>query len=291
MDREGVLLLIGAHESIVGGFEKSITRAVEDECEAVQIFTGPPGRWAIPQIKDKAARAFRKALTDHGTMPVIVHGIYLINPAAPDPDIWVRSLMALKEEYARCTALSVDRLIIHPGSHRETSVDNGVQRAAEMVQAVLSENNSGPDILLENTAGSGSSIGSSFTHLANIRERSGFQDRVRYCLDTAHAFAAGYDLRDRKRVKSVLEQIDGEAGLENISCIHLNDSMKELGSRVDRHERIGEGHIGEKGFRAIVNKEIFADMPGILETQPFPDSQGRYRSQIRYLKSMMGETS
>jgi len=284
-------LLIGAHESIVGGFEKSITRAVEDECEAVQIFTGPPGRWTIPQVRGKAAIAFKKALADHGAMPVVVHGIYLINPAGPDPDMWVRSLMALKEEYTRCKALGIDRLIIHPGSHRETSVDDGVQRAAEMIQAVLSENNAGPDILLENTAGSGSSIGSSFTHLANIRELSGFQDRVRYCFDTAHAFAAGYDLRDRKRVKSALTQIDGEAGLENIFCVHLNDSMKELGSRVDRHERIGEGHIGEKGFRAIVNRDVFADVPGILETQPFPDSEGRYLSQIRFLKSMVGGIS
>lgn len=284
-------MLIGAHESIVGGFEKSITRAVEDECEAVQIFTGPPGRWTIPQVRGKAAIAFKKALADHGAMPVVVHGIYLINPAGPDPDMWVRSLMALKEEYARCKALGIDRLIIHPGSHRETSVDDGVQRAAEMIQAVLSENNAGPDILLENTAGSGSSIGSSFTHLANIRELSGFQDRVRYCFDTAHAFAAGYDLRDRKRVKSALTQIDGEAGLENIFCVHLNDSMKELGSRVDRHERIGEGHIGEKGFRAIVNRDVFADVPGILETQPFPDSEGRYLSQIRFLKSMVGGIS
>ena len=284
-------MLIGAHESIVGGFEKSITRAVEDECEAVQIFTGPPGRWTIPQVRGKAAIAFKKALADHGAMPVVVHGIYLINPAGPDPDMWVRSLMALKEEYTRCKALGIDRLIIHPGSHRETSVDDGVQRAAEMIQAVLSENNAGPDILLENTAGSGSSIGSSFTHLANIRELSGFQDRVRYCFDTAHAFAAGYDLRDRKRVKSALTQIDGEAGLENIFCVHLNDSMKELGSRVDRHERIGEGHIGEKGFRAIVNRDVFADVPGILETQPFPDSEGRYLSQIRFLKSMVGGIS
>ena len=284
-------MLIGAHESIVGGFEKSITRAVEDECEAVQIFTGPPGRWTIPQVRGKAAIAFKKALADHGAMPVVVHGIYLINPAGPDPDMWVRSLMALKEEYTRCKALGIDRLIIHPGSHRETSVDDGVQRAAEMIQAVLSENNAGPDILLENTAGSGSSIGSSFTHLANIRELSGFQDRVRYCFDTAHAFAAGYDLRDRKRVKSALAQIDGEAGLENIFCVHLNDSMKELGSRVDRHERIGEGHIGEKGFRAIVNRDVFADVPGILETQPFPDSEGRYLSQIRFLKSMVGGIS
>jgi deoxyribonuclease-4 len=284
-------LLIGAHESIAGGFEKSIHRAVEDECEAVQIFTGAPGRWKIPSIEPHAALAFKNTLSANGNVPVVVHGAYLVNPASPDPDLWVRSLVGLKEEYARCQALGIANLIIHPGSHKDTSVEDGIRRAAEMIQTVLEENVDGPDILLENTAGSGSSIGSSFVQLASIRELSGHTGRVRYCFDTAHAFAAGYDLRDGKKVKSTLSQIDGEAGLENIKTVHLNDSMKELGSRVDRHERIGEGQIGKKGFRAIVRKEVFTDVPGILETQPLPDSAGRYRPQVRLLKRLAGMTS
>jgi deoxyribonuclease-4 len=288
---EGITLLIGAHESIAGGFERSITRALEDECEAFQIFTGPPGRWTIPQVEDKAARAFRNALSANGDMPVAVHGIYLINPASPDADIWVRSLVALKEEYSRCRNLGIDHLIIHPGSHKDTSVEDGIQRAAEMVQAVLEENGDGPDILLENTAGSGSSIGSSFAQLAAIRDSTGFQDRVRFCFDTAHAFAAGYDMRDEERVTSMLGRIDGEAGLDNIKAFHLNDSMKELGSRVDRHARIGEGLIGMKGFAAIVNREVFHQVPGILETPPLPDNEGRYRPQVRRLKKLLGVPS
>ena len=284
-------MLIGAHESIAGGFERSITRALEDGCEAFQIFTGPPGRWTIPQVEDKAARAFRDALSANGVMPVLVHGIYLINPASPDPDMWVRSLVALKEEYSRCRILGVGHLIIHPGSHRDTSVEDGIQRAAEMVQAVLEENGDGPDILLENTAGSGSSIGSSFDQLAAIRELTGFPDRVRFCFDTAHAFAAGYDMRDEASVTSMLGRIDGEAGLENIKAVHLNDSMKELGSRVDRHERIGEGHIGMNGFAAIVNREAFHLVPGILETPPLSDEEGRYHPQVRRLKKLLGVPS
>ena len=281
-------MLIGAHESIAGGFEKSIIRAMEDECESVQIFTGPPGRWTIPKVGKMAARKFRKSVSDHGAMPVVVHGIYLINPAGPDPDMWVRSLMALTEEYARCRALGINSLVIHPGSHRQTSVEEGIKRASEMIQVVLDENDDGPDILLENTAGSGSSIGSSFAQLASIREMTGYAQRVKLCFDTAHAFAAGYDLRDRKKVKAALARIDEEAGIENIRCIHLNDSMKELGTRVDRHERIGKGHIGENGFRAILRQEVFAAVPGILETQPLPDSAGRYLSQVRLLKKLAG---
>jgi deoxyribonuclease-4 len=277
-------LLIGAHESISGGFEKSIHRAAEDECECVQIFTGPPGRWKVPPLDPNAIQAFKEAWSANGGIPIVVHGAYLINPASPDPDLWVRSLRALKEEFARCMALGIGQLIIHPGSHKETSVEDGLRRAAEMVQAVLEENESGPNILLENTAGSGSSVGYTFDQLATVRELAGFPDRVRFCLDTAHAFAAGYDMRDSKKVKSALAQIDGEAGLDNIRAVHLNDSMKEVGSRVDRHERIGEGHIGEKGFRAIVNEEVFANVPGILETQPQPDTEGRYRPQVQLLK-------
>ncbi len=283
-------MLIGAHESIAGGFEKSIHRAVEDECEAVQIFTGPPGRWKVPQVEADAANAFKEALSANGEMPVVVHGAYLINPASPDPDLWIRSLVALKEEFARCEALGIDNLIIHPGSHKDTSVEDGVSRAAEMVRTLLAENEGGPNILLENTAGSGSSIGSSFAQLAAIREQSGYPDRVFYCFDTAHAFAAGYDMRDDEDVKSMLERIDDEAGLDNIRAVHLNDSMKELGSRIDRHERIGEGHIGMNGFAAIVNQEVFHQIPGILETQPVPDDEGRYRPQVRLLKKLSGAT-
>jgi deoxyribonuclease-4 len=221
-------------------------------------------------------------------LPVVVHGIYLINPAGPDSDTWLRSQVALKEEYARCRTLGIDKLVIHPGSHRQTSVKDGISRAAGMIKTVLDEYEKGPDILLENTAGSGSSIGSSFVELAAIREQSGYPGRVRFCFDTAHAYAAGYDLRDRKRVKAALARIDMEAGLENIRCVHLNDSAKELGSRVDRHERIGKGHIGENGFFAILREEAFLEIPGILETQPMPDSAGRYRPQVRLLKKLAG---
>jgi deoxyribonuclease-4 len=281
-------LLIGAHESIAGGIDKSIHRAVEDECESVQIFTGPPGRWKVPSVEPNAVRAFKEAQSTNGSFPVVVHGAYLINPAGPDPDLWVRSLHALKEEYIRCTALGIGLLIIHPGSHKDTSVDDGVCRAAEMVQAVLEENGEGPDILLENTAGSGSSVGCTFSQLAAIRALAGFPDRIRFCLDTAHAFAAGYDMRDGKSVKSMLERIDGEAGLDNIRAVHLNDSMKELGSKVDRHERIGEGCIGMNGFAALVNQDVFQQVPGILETQPLPDGEGRYRPQVQLLKKLAG---
>jgi deoxyribonuclease-4 len=279
-------VLIGAHESISGGYDRSVRRAVEDECEAFQIFTSPPGRWRTPSIASSAARAFLSAQSANGPLPVLVHCIYLINPASPDPDIWVRSLMALKEEYARCIALGIEQLVVHPGSHKGTSEKDGIGRAAEMIQAVFEEYPRGPELLLENTAGSGSSIGSSFSHLSAIRDLVKGGRMVGYCLDTAHAYAAGYDLRNAAKLNETMRRIDGEAGLDHIAAVHLNDSLKELGSGVDRHERIGEGQIGKDGFKAIVQHENFADIPGILETQPLPDNRNRYRPQVRLLKKL-----
>jgi deoxyribonuclease-4 len=217
---------------------------------------------------------------------VLVHARYLINPAGPDPDMWIRSLMALREEYERSRILGVDGLVIHPGSHRKTTDKDGVRRAAEMIDGLLDDQREGPPLLLENTAGSGSSLGADFSQLADIRDRVSSPHRVAYCLDTAHAFAAGYDLRGETAVQRSLKRIDDEAGLGDLIAVHLNDSAKELGSRVDRHARIGQGLIGLDGFRAILQREEFTNVPGILETEPNADREGRYRPQVELLLSL-----
>ncbi|UCG38708.1 MAG: deoxyribonuclease IV [bacterium] len=281
-------MIFGAHESITGGFHEAVARAVEDGCEAVQIFTGPPARWTIPSIEREAAEIFRLVLEASGLGSVLAHGPYLINPASPDPDLWIRSKVALGEECRRCRTLGIRQVIIHPGSHRGTSIGDGVRRAAEMIGQVLEENPEGPGLLLENTAGSGSSIGGSFSHLAAIRELAGNPERVHYCFDTAHAFAAGYDLRDSTAVNNTLRRVDGEVGMGNVLAVHLNDSGKELGSRVDRHQRIGKGFIGLKGFGALLSREELSGVPGILETQPLPEDEGRYRPELRLLKKLRG---
>jgi deoxyribonuclease-4 len=279
-------LLIGAHESIAGGIEKSIGRAVEDRCEVVQIFTGAPGRWKVPPVTEEAAGAFKAAVADNAIRAVHVHGAYLINPAGPDKELWKRSLVALEEEYLRCSSLGVDGLIIHPGSHKDTSVEAGVDRAAEMVGTLLSKHPDGPPVLLENTAGSGSVLGGTFDELAAIREGSKASDRVFFCFDTAHAFAAGYDLRNLESVAGTMTRIDDEGGLDHVRAVHLNDSKKEFGSGVDRHERIGEGFIGADGFVALLARSELATIPGFLETTPHPDGEGRYRPQVELLMAL-----
>ncbi len=282
-------MLIGAHESIAGGIAKSIDRAVEDGCEVIQIFTGAPGRWKVPPVDPEAAGKFKSVLARSPINSVHVHGAYLVNPAGPDPELWNRSLAALNVEYHRCRELDVDGLIIHPGSHRNTSVEGGIERAAEMIGTLLSDNPDGPPVLLENTAGSGSTLGGTFSELAAIREKSGAPDRVFFCFDTAHAFAAGYDLRGEETVADTMRRVDDEAGLSKIMAVHLNDSKREFGSGVDRHERIGEGFIGDDGFAALLAREEFAALPGFLETDPAPDNEGRYRPQIEKLMALRGD--
>ena len=279
-------LLIGAHESIAGGFDRAIHRAVEDGCRAAQIFTGSPGRWEAPPIEPGTAQGFQTALEQSGVQSVLVHARYLINPASPDPHLWIRSMMALREEYERAGILGVDGLVIHPGSHRGTTDEDGIRRASEMIGRLLEESKDGPLLLLENTAGSGSALGADFSHLAAIREGTFHPDRIAYCMDTAHAFAAGYDLSDEAAVRSSMGRIDTEIGLENIRALHLNDSAKGLGSRIDRHARIGEGLIGLNGFRALFETGEFISIPGILETEPHADKEGRYRPQVELLLSL-----
>jgi deoxyribonuclease-4 len=284
--REDLFLLIGAHESIAGGFHRAIHRAVEDGCRSVQIFTCPPGRWAAPPLKPEAVRYFLSALEDSGILSVLVHARYLINLAGADPDLRARSMTALREEYERSGLLGADGLVVHPGSHGRSGQTDGIRRASEMIGCLLDGTKEGPLLLLENTAGSGSVLGADFSQLAAIREGTPGADRIAYCFDTAHAFAAGFDLRGKGAVHRLLKRVDNELGLENVKAVHLNDSKKELGSRVDRHARIGEGFIGSNAFKVLLDRDEFALTPGILETEPLPDSEGRYRPQVQLLSSL-----
>jgi len=283
-------MLVGAHESISGGIELSIERAVEDGCETVQIFSGSPNRWSVPPVDDSNAELFKEKVKASGMGPVLVHGSYLVNPASPDPDLWQRSLVATVSEYRRCAALDADFLVVHPGSHRGAGLAEGIGRAAELLTRVLEEVPDGPVILLENTAGSGNVLGGDFGELARIREMTGEGGRIGYCFDTAHAFAAGYDLSSPDGIAESLQRIDAEGDLDLIGAFHLNDSEKPLGSQVDRHARIGEGLMGKPSFEFLLRHGDFNGRPAVLETKPLPDPEGRYRDQVELLKKLRGDT-
>lgn len=287
-------MLIGAHESISGGVELSIERAGEDGCEVVQIFSGSPNRWSVPPIEDSTAAFFREKVKESGIASILVHGSYLVNPASPDPDLWSRSLSATVSEYHRCAALGADYLVVHPGSHRGAGLEEGIRKAANFFSRVLEEVSASflpgdPIILLENTAGSGNVLGGEFRELAMIRKGIMADDRVGYCFDTAHAFAAGYDLSTPAKIAESLDRIDREAGLDVIGAFHLNDSEKPLGSNIDRHARIGEGLLGQVPFECLLQYDVFKDSPAVLETKPLPDPEGRYRDQVDLLKKLRGD--
>lgn len=282
-------MLIGAHESISGGLERSVERAEEDGCEAMQIFSGSPGSWSVPPVSLDAAEKFRERFAGSPLRSVMVHGSYLINPASPDHALWERSLDAMKGEYNRCRQIAADYLVVHPGSHRGSGPDDGIRRAAGLVARVLDDACDGPAILLENTAGSGNTLGGTFSELGRIRGLIPFPDRVGFCLDTAHAFAGGYDLGSGEGVRKALARINNEACPGLIMAFHINDSVRPLGSGVDRHARIGEGLMGMDGIKTLLGMGEFRDHPAILETRPLPVPQGRYRDQVDLLKSLRME--
>ncbi len=279
-------MLIGAHESIAGGIEHSPDRAVEDRCEVMQIFTGPPLRWDTAPLTGESISAFRNGVVRTGLESVIVHGAYLINPATPDAALRQRSGNALLSEYMRCAELGVDYLVIHPGSHRGSGASGGIVCVAALLDELFDSVKEGPLLLLENTAGSGHALGGSFNELSKIRERVMCSDRVAYCFDTAHAFAAGYDISGEEGLEHVFVRFDSEAGVDLIKVFHLNDTLKPLGSRVDRHARIGEGILGLVPFARLLQDARFTQHPGILETPPLTGAGGRYRPQVRTLVSL-----
>jgi len=284
-------MLIGAHESIAGGIELAPKRALEDGCEVLQIFSSSPTRWEPAPLGQESISAFRKNVRRAGLKSVIVHGSYLINPASPDKEIWKRSRRALLEEYRRCTKLDADYLVIHPGSHKGSGVVEGIARVADLLDAVLDVVKEGPLVLLENTAGSGNVLGGSFRELSGIRDNIHKQERVAYCFDTAHAFAAGYDISDERSLNIAFERFDSEADVDLIKVFHLNDTEKPLGSKVDRHARIGEGILGLAPFARLMADGRFKTRPGILETPPHTEGEDRYGPQIRTLKSLRAGVS
>ena len=256
---------LGAHMSIAGGLDRSFARAEAVDCTALQIFTKNAGQWRGKAIDDTAARAFRAAWKESVIGPVLAHAGYLINLAAPDAELREKSKVAFHDELQRCARLGIPWLVIHPGSHRGQGEDVGLARIVAALKEILADSSTEVGVLLENTAAQGDYLGGRFEHLAEILARVP-HGRLGVCFDTCHAFAAGYDLAGAEGYERVMAEFNRRVGVENIRAFHLNDSLKGLGSRVDRHEQIGRGAIGRAGFAALMTDTRFAAIPKILET-------------------------
>lgn len=273
--------------SVAGGLHLAIERGVQVGCDAIQIFTRNSNQWAAKPIGDEEALAFASARKRSGIGTVVAHDSYLINLASPDPALRRRSIDAFGRELDRCERLGLDALIAHPGAHVGSGEGHGVRRVARALDRVLRERPDGRvAVLLETTAGQGSSIGHRFEHLRDIIGGMEASDRVGVCIDTCHIFAAGYDLRTPESYNDVMERLDRIVGLGKVRAFHLNDCKKDLGCRVDRHEHIGKGFIGLEGFRCLMNDPRFDSVPMFLETPKGPDC-AEDRVNLALLRGML----
>lgn len=266
MEKNKKKLLIGAHLSIEGGFYKAIERGASIGCTVIQIFTKSNRQWFAKPLEQKDIDAFKAAQKTTNITSITAHASYLINLASPKASVRTQSINALKKELDRCEQLGIDYLVLHPGSSVDQKEEKGIELIIEGINKALSQTDSSTMLLLETMAGQGSSLGKTFEQLAIIRTKSAHTKRIGICLDTCHIFAAGYDFRTKATYEALWKTFDAIIGLQHLKVIHINDSKKELNCRVDRHEDIGKGEIGNDGFGFLFNDPRFFDTPKILET-------------------------
>lgn len=266
------MLRLGAHESIAGGVYHAFDRAASVGCDTVQIFVKPNRAWAFNTMTAEDVARFHERQNETGITPVVGHASYLLNLASPKEDLWIRSRDTLIGELERCEMLGASGLVLHPGAHVGSGKAAGLDRVAQALGEVHAATAGlKAEILLETTAGQGTSLGASFEQLARLIEATPKGERLGICLDTCHVFAAGYELRTPQGYAATMAAFDRTIGLDRLKAIHLNDSQYDLGERRDRHEHIGRGHIGLEGFRNLLNDPQLDGLPGFLETPKSPD--------------------
>jgi len=274
--------------SIAGGVDKAPLRGREVGCDAIQVFTKSNRQWRARPLDDDEVAAFQANLKATAMGPVVAHDSYLLNLAAPAAAIWKRSVAAFQEELERAERLGIPYLVTHPGAHLTASEADGIARVAEAlncVHAALPRHR--VRVLLETTAGQGSSLGYRFEQLAAILEQLDAAQRVGICLDTCHLFAAGYDIRSEERYRETMRALAACLGVGRVKAIHLNDSRQALGSHVDRHAHIGEGQLGLAAFRWFLNDPRFRRVPMILETPKGEDQVTADRRNLARLRRLL----
>ncbi len=274
---------LGAHVSTTGGLHKAVLNAVEIGANAFALFTKNQMQWVGKPLTDKEINAFKEACNKHNfkAEQILPHDSYLINLGSPKEEALQKSRGAFLDEMKRCELLGLDRLNFHPGSHlKEISVDECLARVAESINIAL-DKTTGVTAVIENTAGQGSNVGFAFEHLAAIIDKVEDKSRVGVCIDTCHAFAAGYDISTEMGFSQVFDEFERIVGFKYLKGMHLNDAKKDVGSKVDRHSSLGEGMIGIVPFEMIMKDERFNGIPLILET-PEPEI---WHQEVNLLRS------
>jgi deoxyribonuclease-4 len=268
------MLLLGAHLSIAGGCHNALLAASELQCNCVQLFVKNQRQWQMSPISEHDLELWtstREKLKNQ-IVSIVAHSGYLINLASDREDVRTLSNQALRDELTRCNQMGIDRLVLHPGSHRGQGESSGVALVAAGLDAILAEIPT-VKILLETTAGGGHCLGASIEQIARLIDTSKYSDRLGCCLDTCHLHAAGYPLWPKDQLDDLFNLIDRQIGLSRIGCIHLNDAKGAAGSHLDRHEHIGQGQIGIEAFRYILLQKRLSEVPKIIETPKIPGLQ------------------
>ena len=263
--REQANVKVGVHVSISGALDQAVDRAAGVGCDVFQIFSRNPRGWGYKPLLNTDCTAFAEKIRSSGLIPVD-HMPYLPNLASPKEDVYEKSVSALTAELGRCDSLGIPYLVTHLGHHLGAGIAGGRMRVIAAINEALGRVDGPVFLLLENTAGEKNSVGSSFEHIRSIMDGITEKKRIGICFDTCHAFAAGYELRTDDGLQDTLSQFDDMIGLNNLKIIHLNDTKGDRGSGLDRHEHIGMGFIGEEGFRRILHRKVFIDLPLICET-------------------------
>ena len=265
---------IGAHMSVAGGVSKAVERAELHGCEALQIFAKNANRWVAPPLDPAEVRTFRRRVEETGITPVVSHGSYLINLATTVPALRAQSLAAFIDELDRAEALGLMGVVIHPGTCTSGTEDNALGLIAEAIRAAFKARpRRKTKVLLEHTAGQGRTVGHRFEHLAAILGHLDGSPRVGICIDTCHLVASGYDIVSDTGYRETFETLDRLVGLDRVKVFHGNDSKRPCGSRVDRHEHIGDGCLGLEPFRRLLHDPRFAELPLLIETEKSGSSE------------------
>lgn len=261
-----MMALIGTHVSIAGGFDRAVARGMELSCEAIQFFSKNQLQWRNPALSIGKISSFMKAWSESGIKEIVVHGSYLVNPAASGA-LAERSRRAMVDEIEKCQILGISTLIVHPGSHTDCGLEEGLDRVVAFLKKILAgTSETDVRIALETMAGQGNSLCFRLEHLEYILSNLAWDPRLMICLDTAHLFAAGYELRSAESYDRLMKHLDKNIGCGRVACWHFNDSKGDKGSRIDRHEHLGNGKIGLTVFGLALNDHTWDGIPCILET-------------------------
>ncbi|MGC8672334.1 MAG: deoxyribonuclease IV [Thermoplasmata archaeon] len=278
-------LIIGGHMSIGGGFSDVPARARSIGLDAMQVFTKNQRQWISKPLNMDDVHHYIDNMKKYGIRITVAHASYLVNLAAPEQDKFQKSVESMVHELQRCDTLQIPYLIFHPGAHMGEGEKAGLKRVVEGLDLIIEKMEGiNAKITIETTAGQGTNLGYKFEQIASIMDNISDRSKVKVCMDTCHIFAAGYELRSKEGYEKTMEEFSRTIGFENLVAVHLNDSEKALGSRVDRHAQIGYGYIGKEGFRNLLNDKRFQNVPLILET---PGGEALYPQDLKMIESIL----